>query len=86
MKFAIRDAWHRHKLDRKYLEAMRPKMVGCPVCGSRDGLNYEIDATCNLEITCKYRIKCEKCGYKPNEWSDNIADAILVFDMVARNK
>ena len=86
MKFPIRDAWHRHRLDRAYLNKAIPYMVGCPVCGRKDGLNYVIDAKCNLEITCKYHIKCEKCGYEPKEWYEDIADAVLAFDMEAQNK
>ena len=86
MKFEIRDAWHRHKLDRAYLNRMKPTMTGCPSCGRTDGLNYEIDATCNVRVDCKYRIKCDHCGYKPQEWCENIADAVLIFDMEAKNK
>ena len=86
VKFEIRDAWHRHKLDRIYLNRMRPKMIGCPKCGSIDGLNYSIDATCNVRIDCKYRIKCDRCGYVQPGWYENIADAVLIFDIEARNK
>ena len=86
MKFPIREAWHRHRLDRSYLEAMRPSMYGCPKCGRRDGLNYEIDIDCNIDIDCRYKIKCENCGYEPEEWNENIADAVLIFDMEARNQ
>ena len=86
MKFAIKDAFHRHKLDRRYLELMRSKMAECPVCGRKDGLNYTIDANCNIDITCRYKIKCENCGFIQSEWSDSIADAVLIYDMKARNK
>ena len=86
MKFAIKDALHRHKLDRRYLDAMKPKMVGCPVCGKKDGLNYTINANCNVDIDCKYKIKCDNCGFVQPEWCDSIADAVLIFDMEARNK
>ena len=86
MKFPIREAFHRHKLDRKYLNSMKPKMVGCPMCGRKEELNYEINATCNVRIDCKYKIKCDHCGYEQPGWYENIADAILIFDMEAKNK
>ena len=85
MFIPTKDVWNRHKLDRRYLNAIRPQMVGCPKCGSRDGLNFEIDPVWNFGIECKYKIKCDACGYKPEEWQENIADAVLVFDMQARN-
>ncbi len=86
MKFPIRDAFHRHRLDRAYLNKMKPEMIGCPKCGRVDSLNYAIQTECNLEIDCKYHIKCDACGYEPTEWYDSIADAVLVFDMEARHK
>lgn len=85
MKFPIREAWHRHKLDRRYLNSMKPQMIGCPKCGSKEGLNYAIETECNVDIDCKYHIKCDACGYEPTEWYENIADAVLIFDMEARH-
>ena len=86
MFIPTKDVWHRHRLDRNYLNAMKPQMFGCPKCGRKDKLNFEIDPVWNFGIECKYKIKCDACGYHADEWQDNIADAVLVFDMDARNK
>ncbi|MBQ6503235.1 MAG: hypothetical protein IJI57_04915 [Flexilinea sp.] len=85
MFIPTKDVWHRHRLDRNYLNAMRPRMFGCPKCGKKDGLNFEINPVWNFGIECTYHIKCDACGYEPTEWYDNIADAVLVFDTKARN-
>ena len=85
MKIPFRDTPHRWKLDRQYLDSKRQEMIGCPQCGRTDGLKCVFNASCNMEIICTYHIKCENCGYEPKEWYDNVADAVLIFDMEARN-
>ena len=79
MKFEIRDAWHRHRLDRQYLNSVRSNLHGCPKCGKLDDLTYAISATCNLEITCYYHLKCKNFGYEPAEWYDNIHEAVSAY-------
>ena len=84
MKFPIRQAFHRHRLDRKYLESKRSTMAECPTCGRRDSLNFEIDAMCNIDIYCKYRIKCDSCGFRQPGWYEDIADAIYMYNLDAK--
>lgn len=79
MKCPISEFPRRIRLDRAYLDRMRPQMHGCPVCGETDSLKVDFDPETNLSVYCNYRIVCTNCGYKPKKWHETVYDAVAAF-------
>ena len=76
MRFDIRDANKRTRLDRQYLENMKFKTNGCPKCGKYDYLKIKYDMDVNVSIYADYKIICTDCGYEQNDWYDTVVEAL----------
>ena len=86
MIFDSKNSKRNFTLDRRYLEAMKPKLIGCPNCGKTEGLKVKFDCNANEYVYCKYKIECTNCGYEQSNWHDNIVQAVKLLDIEARKK
>ena len=80
MRCEIREAGKRCQLDRRYLEAMKPKLHGCPKCGKVDGLKVKFNMECNVFMYCQYQIECTNCGYIQRQKYDDVSTAVKALE------
>lgn len=76
MRFEIRDANKRLKLDANYLDVMKQRGLTCPKCKSGTGLKLRTKMDCHVFIYCDYKLECKNCGYEQENWFDSTADAV----------